>query len=1003
MDSLDYLDWSRMSGLYLRNVSHVDRYRTFKPLISRPGWITLIVAEFLENADPVIDVGKWRTLCVYEMGAEKGERIALTAEALDAIGATRISAAVRTAQSHSPFEKITEMLSSGGLTSMDDLRQLMKGTSPVDLISHMREHVARAMPDFAEKAGVTPAPGPPPAVSPDHESREQIEHLLEQFIAAHRSELQHDLERHRDPRRQPGFTREKRLKEIDAMRERLYAAQRQKDDAATMKDLMDQVKKLTGNPNDGKKKSQIKLEKLGREFKGLFKQHRKTPADELGAEMAVVLGSAEAFMASHPDVFEPKLVDEKYVERLSLIGDYEVQRSGGQILIQWDRPAGCDCEWADFGLTVAYPKKNPELLDGLLNAVDLVRSQFSAASDEWRAELLESFRDVYQSQMDDWSMEDYETDDDGNATDDSILSHVDDGQIYLEAEPDGAVLNAHVHFGVDWDDEHGYDVEWELQTQDASAAGDFDVESLGMESAGPKLSAADIEQFESSFGVKLPADYAQFLLAINGGCPRRRRFTAGSREVRVEANVVRWFSILGNASETHPPGSLEAAVEHTWARMWPSELLPIAEARIVGLSIPGENDSEYLLLILSGPKAGRVILANPDSAGEMFPGLPVDQSVKMNVEMMKYLIDSSPVAGTSLAASLSRMQEPVQEAIPVWLQAIRDNDVAAFVEWIRSDGKSSEKFQSRGTEFPLSVTDYLVLEASPELLTVAVEGKLVKPSQLRDGWQRVCLGDLRRFRVLMPLLPKEMWKYALGSVDVWDDPTLLEELAQAGVDFNAPVNDEGQTPIHLAVQCGKVDAVRWLMRHGADPAKFDNYQRNAMTWTDRGPGYECLAVLQGKENIAPPRPARPDVSGIDQLRRAAGQVAEGSCLIIVVQIKSPPVTELERRLYKELHYQLSIDMERRSVTFKCMVTPRQDYIYATDDWPAVLFAPIIQWPELVPAWETLEVLEFDAGKAMKSRKYKPTPRPDLLDAARESLQQAFDAEEASARGIRIRK
>ncbi|MCA9057002.1 MAG: hypothetical protein KDA85_00825 [Planctomycetaceae bacterium] len=51
--------------------------------------------------------------------------------------------------------------------------------------------------------------------------------------------------------------------------------------------------------------------------------------------------------------------------------------------------------------------------------------------------------------------------------------------------------------------------------------------------------------------------------------------------------------------------------------------------------------------------------------------------------------------------------------------------------------------------------------------------------------------------------------------------------------------------------------------------------------------------------------------------------------------------------------------------------------------------------------DTMQVLEFDWGRAMKKRNYEPKDRPDLLDFAREAMQQALDAEEASARRIEV--
>ena len=45
----------------------------------------------------------------------------------------------------------------------------------------------------------------------------------------------------------------------------------------------------------------------------------------------------------------------------------------------------------------------------------------------------------------------------------------------------------------------------------------------------------------------------------------------------------------------------------------------------------------------------------------------------------------------------------------------------------------------------------------------------------------------------------------------------------------------------------------------------------------------------------------------------------------------------------------------------------------------------------------MQVTEFELAKAMKSRKYIPTPRPDLHAAAESTLKQSFNAEEAANR------
>jgi hypothetical protein len=202
---------------------------------------------------------------------------------------------------------------------------------------------------------------------------------------------------------------------------------------------------------------------------------------------------------------------------------------------------------------------------------------------------------------------------------------------------------------------------------------------------------------------------------------------------------------------------------------------------------------------------------------------------------------------------------------------------------------------------------------------------------------------------------------------------------------------------------GRKDAVQWLLAHGADVHKPDKYQRTAFMWAEHGPGYECLPLLEGRdENPPPPRAPLPDAPGIAALRYAAERLPDGQDILLSMQIKSPPVTRVEHAYYHECHYRLSVFVRGDKVVFNDMTTPRQDYLFA-GTWPASLFAPILQWPDLKPLWETLEVREFDWDRAVKKRDYQGTLRPDLVEHARSALDQAFNAEEAAARGIRLKK
>src|SRR5207237_1657957 len=82
MTAADYVDWCDYAGLYLGNVSRAERYRTYQPKIGKAGLVTVIVHDFLRHNDGGIDVGRWRSSDVYEIGADATFRVEQTALAL---------------------------------------------------------------------------------------------------------------------------------------------------------------------------------------------------------------------------------------------------------------------------------------------------------------------------------------------------------------------------------------------------------------------------------------------------------------------------------------------------------------------------------------------------------------------------------------------------------------------------------------------------------------------------------------------------------------------------------------------------------------------------------------------------------------------------------------------------------------------------------------------------------------------------------------------------------
>src|SRR5262245_54901115 len=104
----------------------------------------------------------------------------------------------------------------------------------------------------------------------------------------------------------------------------------------------------------------------------------------------------------------------------------------------------------------------------------------------------------------------------------------------------------------------------------------------------------------------------------------------------------------------------------------------------------------------------------------------------------------------------------------------------------------------------------------------------------------------------------------------------------------------------------------------------------------------------------------------------------------------------------EFHYRLKFEVGADSVTVNDTVTPRQEYLTVNEkEWPGNLFGPILQWPELTPLWESIEVREVNRKQALRKRDYTGKLREDLHNAARSAFELAFNPKEAQARGIKL--
>lgn len=662
MDAQNYYDWSKLSGLYLNNRSHLDRYQTFEPLLSAAGLTTIIVSEFLNDSQPDLNVVSWRTHSICEMSAEAEKRVEMTAIALGRIGAVQTATAVREAKSTSPFDAMMQLFQ-GGMANPDDISKLFGGVKGIDLLGHLRQNVLRNMPDVAAAAGIKPqaastgnansseAKGGEAGDHAAHESSQEIQQLLETFVTAHQTELQSDLDKHGDPRTMPGFTREGRFEELEAIRIRHYDTIFQIESVSKIDELIGKIGKLTA-AQDSSERRQLKIEQRRREFRDLLQQCKARSPKGGIPELTSALTRADEFTKLQPELFAPpKTADAAAMTRLQALGEFETDVSRNKITYQWNAPIGFECEWTRFTLNFSVPKDKPEKLTSMLDACDRLKQEFASLSDDWREQLLSSFRDVYYVQLSDWELEDYELDDEGEPTNAGILKKVEVASISITNQRKGLVVGE-TFFSVEWDDEHGFPIEWQLDA----------------------------------------------------------------------------------------------------------------------------------------------------------------------------------VASAKKPSAKSKVKQKEQDLL----------DLMARLQ------------ANRGEEAP------------------------------------------------------------------------------------APVQ-------------------------------------------------------RGQE---------PDVPGIATLHQASKSLATGLSLRLSFQIKSPPVSDIEKRLYHACHFELIIDINEQSLTIRDMQSPRQTYLSAKP-WPAILFAPIVQWPELTLLWDSINIHEFDINQAMKKRKYVPASRPDLTLAATEAMKQAVNAKEAEIRNIRV--
>lgn len=594
MTSTEYYQWCDLSGIYVANYSHTDRYKTYTKKLSPEGLATVIMSDFLKDNAGGIDLLNWRNYSVYEVSGELDLRLKLTAESLRSVGAPRLADAVTQVKSYSPIALVANL----DFSDPKAIQDAMQGINPMDMFKEL-QHLAQNFPEVAQQAGIPPKQ--PPTPSAEHESREQLEHLLELFVTKHQATLQADIDRHGDPRTQPGFTVEKRRQRLDAEYENHLEREAQRDDLRKLENVVSRIEKL--KPEAAAKSG----DKLRTNYLKLIKKNQKIPADRLIPEMATVLAQVEAFKVAHPAEFAaaPRYTPE-IQQQLDALGEFEEESIAGETALTWEKPDGFACEWAPLSLRLSFPRKHPGTLSTLLKAVDRLKKRLPTLTDSWRQELVESFRTNYQGQLGNWELEGYDFDDNDDATEESILKNVENGTISIGSYgKDAEDLITEAFFSVAWDEEHGCELPWtdEPDGDTPSTSVPLDLGKVTISNSGSPVTPADIIRFESQFGIELPEEFRQFLLLHNGGEPQPKHLSLNRDGIKQHMDVVRFLGLTGEDSlEQHR--KLPSGIE------WPTSVQPIARVKEASL-IKNLPDS-FLLIRLRGKRPGEILLAETE-------------------------------------------------------------------------------------------------------------------------------------------------------------------------------------------------------------------------------------------------------------------------------------------------------------------------------------------------------------------------------------------------------
>lgn len=345
------------------------------------------------------------------------------------------------------------------------------------------------------------------------------------------------------------------------------------------------------------------------------------------------------------------------------------------------------------------------------------------------------------------------------------------------------------------------------------------------------LSEADVALFESRAGLSLPDEYRAFLLATNGGVPRRNRFSHRNKKGQKRETWVRHFYPLGREGLADLDFTdLESALRCRPAGL-PAGLLPAGAAYFLG-------NEGAVCVACDGPDRGQVFFR------------PEVEASKPNL----YYV------AMDWATFLDGMEFEDGKERP-WMTALQDGDLPRLRAWM-------ERHHRRWAEdraYSLDIERAAIEENSWPACVLLMELGF-DPSSLFEEALSYHRFDLVRSLLQTGRVSRESIAESLmrGAPYLWYLPPLLHELVEAGADINHEAGT-GDTPLHQAVEARSDDGVRFLLAAGADPTVKNDDGRTPRGLARRLEETRLAALLQEGERAweARPRPAEPDTRDFD--------------------------------------------------------------------------------------------------------------------------------------------